>query len=391
MNERMKRLQNVLAEAGLNGAFYAPSAAMQYLLNDTSYWWQRTEYTGGLAMFAPDTPANHAANMAEALLYIPASGEPVLFATPARVRDMMHIDIKKEIDYFCNLGEELSDYAKEGCYALGESCRPHVEKIFKEEVNPNITFVDGENFVEKMRMVKDADEIQRMRRVAAFTDEAMGKITQILRPGISSYEVQKFMVKLAKDAALMDMSFPPAAIYVECDGPYSQDILSHPKHDPLKPGTSIGFDFGYVVDGYCSDFGRSFYCGKAPDWIEDAYKALVEAQMVTISKMKPGEPMNLFYNTLYEVMEKYGCGKYLRKVGDFGLMGHQIGIDVHERPWLHTDQTEIFQPGMVMCVEPKYWKPGKCFMRVEDMVLITETGAEPLTNYSREQFSLPLD
>ena len=113
--------------------------------------------------------------------------------------------------------------------------------------------------------------------------------------------------------------------------------------------------------------------------------------MVTLSKIKPGEPMNLFYNTMYEVMEKRGYGKYLRKVGDFGLMGHQIGIDVHERPWLHTDQTEVFQPGMVMCIEPKFWKPGTCFMRIEDMVLITENGCESLTKYSREQFSLPVD
>lgn len=386
----MANLQKAIAQAGADGAIYAPSANLQYLLDDTAFWWQRTEYTGGILPFAPDSPANHQANMAECFLYLPASGEPILFASPMRARDMKQIDIHKEIDYFCNLGAALAEYISKGTLAVGESCRPYLEKMF-EEAGMEIKTIDGEKFVEKMRLLKDEKEIEKMRAVAAFTDAAMGKITEILRPGISSYEVQKYMVKLAMDAGLNDVSFPPAAIYVENGGPYSQDIQGYPSHAPLKPGTSIGFDFGYVIDGYCSDFGRSFYCGKAPAEIEDAYKSLAEAQMTTLSRIKPGEPMNLFYNTMYDVMERKGIGKYLRKVGDFGLMGHQIGIDVHERPWLHTDQTEIFQPGMVMCIEPKFWKPGVCFMRIEDMVLITETGCEPLTKYSREQFSLPLD
>jgi Xaa-Pro aminopeptidase len=69
-------------------------------------------------------------------------------------------------------------------------------------------------------------------------------------------------------------------------------------------------------------------------------------------------------------------------------MGHQIGINVHEQPWINKDEMEPLKAGMVMCLEPKIWLPGECYVRVEDMVLITETGAESLTKYSRTEFEI---
>jgi Xaa-Pro dipeptidase len=390
MNERMKRLQERLIKEGADGALFAPSANLQYLLDDNSYWWQRTMYTGGLPMFVPEDVSGHFLNMPDCLLYLPASGEPTLFATYERAKDMQQIEMNKEIDFFCRLPEIMPEYIHKGTVAVGESCSRYIKDMLKE-INPEIATVDAEVFVEEMRCIKDEKEIETMRRVAAFTDEAMGKITKILRPGISSYQVQKYMADLAVESGLTDIPFPTTARFVKTDAPESADIDGHPMHRPMQPGTSIGFDFGYVMDGYCSDFGRSFYCGEAPADIADGYKALIEAQMTTLDMIKPGIPMDFTFSTMYKVMEKRGYEKYLRKYGDFGLMGHQIGIDVHERPWVHSDQKEVFKPGMIMCIEPKFWWPGRCFMRVEDMVLITETGCEPLTKYSREEFSLPLD
>lgn len=154
-------------------------------------------------------------------------------------------------------------------------------------------------------------------------------------------------------------------------------------------GTALAFDFGYSIDGYCSDFGRSFYCGRPEKSISDAYKALQEAQLRLLDKIKPGMKMDMTYRTLFEIMEKRGCGKYLRNYGNIGLMGHQIGIDVHERPWLHDETEDAFEPGMTMCIEPKFWGPGRAYLRVEDMVLITETGCESLTEFDRQLFELP--
>ena len=67
---------------------------------------------------------------------------------------------------------------------------------------------------------------------------------------------------------------------------------------------------------------------------------------------------------------------------------HQIGINVHEHPWINTEVNQTFKPGMVMCIEPKIWLLGEAYIRVEDMVLITEEGAESLTTFDREKFEI---
>ena len=87
---------------------------------------------------------------------------------------------------------------------------------------------------------------------------------------------------------------------------------------------------------------------------------------------------------------RLGFGEFMTNK-EKGVIGHQIGIDVHEMPWMNKFVDFVLQPGMVFCSEPKMWFPGECYMRVEDMVLVTETGAVSLTEYDREQFELPVD
>lgn len=125
------------------------------------------------------------------------------------------------------------------------------------------------------------------------------------------------------------------------------------------------------MNGYCSDYGRSFYSGKAPVHIANAYKALQAAQLELLNTIKPGVSMAITFDCLYKTLSRFGYEKYLRNFANIGMMGHQIGIDVHEEPWLHNNSTTVFKPGMIMCIEPKLWLPGEAFMRVEDMVLIT--------------------
>ena len=94
------------------------------------------------------------------------------------------------------------------------------------------------------------------------------------------------------------------------------------------------------------------------------------------------------FDVLYDKLETRSLGKYLRKAEPCLIMGHQIGIEVHERPWLRADVQGVFEPGMVICVEPKIMWPGLCYLRCEDMVLVTENGCESLTKFDRDYFEL---
>ncbi len=387
MNERVRKLQITLQKDDIDGALYATSANLQYLLDDVEYHWQRTMYTGGLQHMWREGLAGHFLNNPDCILFVPAEGEPVLFMTFERSKDMMHLEIKKEIGYFHRLMDMVHPYLTGKKVALGESCRIFLQALL-EEFAPDTSWVDGERDVMKMREIKDAKEIERMRRVAAFTDAAMEKTVEILRPGITKGEVERFLSTVGEEAGLRDVSFPPACLFIKSET--NMELGSDPIDMKLEPGTAIAFDFGYVMDGYCSDYGRSFYCGEAPEHFADGYKALQEAQCYLLSKIKPGISMDLCRTTLEKKLSGFGgYEKYLRQNPVSGLMGHQIGIDVHEHPWIHDAQDQIFEPGMIMCIEPKLWIPGEGYMRVEDMVLITEQGCEVLTKFDRELFGLP--
>jgi Xaa-Pro aminopeptidase len=386
--QRIQRLQELMRADGVEVAVYATSATLQYLLDDASYFWQRTAYTGGLPLFEDTSYNPHTMNLPDCLLVVPVDDEPVLLLTWERLRDMQHIAVRKDVAFFAELPDMLAPHLSGRRVAIGQACAPFLRAQVKG-INPEVAAVDAEKYGDALRVIKDSDEISRLRRAATFTDDAMGRIVEILTPGITSHEVEDAVIGLARDKRLLDLPFMPTARYVATGTPESERIDGHGEDVPLRPGTSIAFDIGYVLDGYCSDYGRSFYSGKAPTAISDAYKALQEAQLRMFDRIKPGVPMDFGFDVAHRVMTEAGLDRYLMKYGDFGLMGHQIGIDVHEHPWVHGDQTVVFEPGMVMCIEPKLWWPGQFFMRVEDMVLVTEDGCEPLTVFDRELFELP--
>ena len=87
-------------------------------------------------------------------------------------------------------------------------------------------------------------------------------------------------------------------------------------------------------------------------------------------------------------LDELGYGDRFRARLPCGTLGHQIGVDLHENPWIRPETETLLAPGMVMCIEPKVWSPGQYYLRVEDMVLVTEEGAESLTVFDRNTFEL---
>ncbi len=256
---------------------------------------------------------------------------------------------------------------------------------------PDVEWVDAEWIGEAHRMRKDRDEVRALRRVVALTDQVMGKVVEGIRPGVTQPQLQAMIREAGRDLGAQDVSFPPAALFVKSGMAASEDPFVYPKDKGLVPGTSVAFDFGFVLDGYCSDFGRSFYCGPAPEHIAGAYRALQEAQCELHRLMRPGETnLGDMFGLLEAAVERRGYGERLRARLRDGTLGHQIGVDLHENPWIRPTTDVVLQPGMVMAIEPKLWLPGEYYLRVEDIVLVTETGAESLTAFDRLMFELPL-
>jgi len=150
------------------------------------------------------------------------------------------------------------------------------------------------------------------------------------------------------------MPFDPNPLFTNTVDPTAQERGQYKRWWPLKEGTAIAFDFAYVMNGYCSDYGRSFYFGKAPERIKDAYKALQSAQVTLIETVKPGDKINTYLKILRDELDRYGLRDNLFEHSVRIPMGHQIGINVHELPWINRYAEETFKPGMVLCFERLY-------------------------------------
>lgn len=382
--KRTAALRELLAREGLDGLLLATGASFAYLLDLAELPFQRTSETKNQR----GVPSVEALNAPDCLLWIPREGDCRLLCVPWRERDLAASPVPAAAEYAARFPARLRLWLRGRAFGTGDCCGPWLAGILKEAL-PGCDVRPGEGLVEELRRYKDEKELAKLRAAAAVTDSIMGKAAALLRPGITSGEMEEALVRLGREAGARDLAFAPGVLFTKGGHPSAQTVTGHPRDLPFAPGSSAAFDFGYVIDGYCSDFGRSFYCGEAPRHLREGYRALQEAQCRMIAGIVPGETnFGALDGMVREELGRMGFGAYMTNK-DRGVIGHQIGIDVHEMPWINRSVDFVIRPGMVFCCEPKMWFPGECYMRVEDMVAVTETGAVSLTLYDREQFQLP--
>ena len=191
---------------------------------------------------------------------------------------------------------------------------------------------------------------------------------------------------------MADLSFPPTCGFKTRNTENAQNIEPFENDRKLVEGTMIAFDIGYMDRGYCSDWGRTVYYGKAPELVKKGYEALQAGETYMVSKIVPGvTKFGELYGFICDKVEELGYYDYLRfKRDETGGNGHHIGSEVHELPFLVPGDDLVLEPGMIFCSEPKMFFKNEGYMRVEDMILVTEDGAEFLTNFPRDLFEIEL-
>jgi Xaa-Pro aminopeptidase len=136
------------------------------------------------------------------------------------------------------------------------------------------------------------------------------------------------------------------------------------------------FDFGGVVDGYCSDFGRTIYCGEPPRDYVEIYDVMLAAQEAGRAAASAGTPAHEVNAACRGPIEDAGLGEHFRH-----RMGHGIGMDVHERPFISPEDGTPLQVGMTFTNEPSIIIPGRFSLRIEDIVVCGEGGGSKLNAY----------
>ena len=285
--------------------------------------------------------------------------------------------------------DELRHIVKGKKIGIGRDCDDWIKRTLKE-VDPEIETTLVETIFDDIRRIKDKYEIDKMRKLAKFTDDAVMYVCRHLKKGMTMFDAERMIVDYGLLNGVQDLSFPPTCGFKTRNTENALNIEPFESERELVDGTMIAFDIGYMDQGYCSDWGRTVYCGKAPEEVKNGYKALQAAQVYMVENIKPGVTrFGDLYGYICDKAQELGYYDHLRfKREEAGGNGHHIGIEVHEVPFLKNTSDLILQPGMIFCSEPKMFFKNEGYMRVEDMILVTEDGAEFLTNFDRDLFEI---
>jgi Xaa-Pro aminopeptidase len=232
----------------------------------------------------------------------------------------------------------------------------------------------GSYLVNGLRRTKSAEELEAMGRAIATVEHTMAAVTALVVPGVTMLELAEAVEHELLAAGSRTPSFT-THIFTGL-GEDDFDSGTATARSPIPGGTSVMFDFGGVVDGYCSDFGRTIYCGEPPDDYREAYDVMLAAQEAGRAAARAGALAREVNAACRAPIEAAGLGEHFRH-----RMGHGIGMDVHERPFLSPEDETPLEPGMTFTDEPSIIVPGRFSVRIEDMIVVEEGGGKKLNSY----------
>ena len=239
----------------------------------------------------------------------------------------------------------------------------------------SVTLKDAPAIVERARMVKDNDELRRIRAAVTLGAKLFDRAVEVIRPGITEDEVAGEMEMAARRGGAEEMSFPT----IIASGARSALPHGRASRQVIAANAFVVCDFGVILSGYCSDQTRTVWVGKTSNDARQVYQAVREAQQAAIEAVRPGIAVGEVDAAARKVLRKAGLGRYFTH-----STGHGVGLEIHESPRVAAGQKEILQPGMVITIEPGVYFPGKWGVRIEDMVVVTAGGCEVLTPTSKE-------
>ncbi|GIV06855.1 MAG: peptidase M24 [Fimbriimonadales bacterium] len=224
--------------------------------------------------------------------------------------------------------------------------------------------------VEQLRKVKDAYEIARLRDAAQLADATFQHIQRLFQPGIAEWDIA-----MEIDFYIRRQGAYPAFDTIAVSGERTALPHGKPSERRLQKGDFVTVDFGAKLNGYCSDLTRTVVIGKASAKQRNIYNAVLEALQRSIDAIKPGEPGTRIDALARKVLQKHGLADY------FGhSLGHSLGIQVHDGAGLSFRDKNPLEAGMVLTVEPGVYVPSVGGVRIEQDVLVTESGCELLTH-----------
>ncbi|WDC85816.1 aminopeptidase P family protein [Caloramator sp. mosi_1] len=249
---------------------------------------------------------------------------------------------------------------------------------YKEKLE-GVEIVKLEQTIEKIRMIKDEEEIKLIEKAANIADKAFEHILNFIKPGMTEIEVALELEFFMKKMGASALSFPT----IVASGTRSSLPHGTASEKVIKEGEFITLDFGCVYKGYCSDMTRTIVLGKANEKQKEIYNIVLEANEAALKAVKPGISCFDLDKIARDIIVERGYGER------FGHgLGHGVGREVHELPFVNYRSKFNLEAGMVITDEPGIYIPGFGGVRIEELVLVTEDGYRVLSKSPKHLIEL---
>lgn len=234
-------------------------------------------------------------------------------------------------------------------------------------------WVPTKGVVERLRLRKAPEEVAAIRRAQALAEEALAHALTLMKPGVSERDIALEIEYFLKRRGV-GVAFPP----IVASGVRGALPHAGASEKPLEAGELVTLDLGAVVEGYHSDMTRTVALGRVDGELKQAFAATLAALERVLEALGPGKGTKEMDALAREELRRFGLDRYF-----VHSLGHGVGLAVHEGPALSPYTEETLEAGMVITVEPGVYLPGKGGVRIEELVLITETGLELLSRFPR--------
>ena len=233
--------------------------------------------------------------------------------------------------------------------------------------------------INRLRLIKDADEIQAIAAAQALSEEAYTDLLGILKEGMTEKQIALELDFRMRRLGAEDVSFET----IVAAGPHSASPHAHPTDYAVQKGDLITMDFGALLNGYHADMTRTVAIGEPGGKKRHLYQTVLTAQLEALKAMGPGKEFSAMDRVARRIIDNAGYR------GCFGhSLGHGVGVEIHEGPNLAPRSQGVLKEGMVVSCEPGIYLEGQYGARIEDLVAITPEGCWNLNRTSKELICL---
>ena len=232
---------------------------------------------------------------------------------------------------------------------------------------------ETEGIIEKQRMIKDTDEIAKIRKACEITDKCFEYIKSYIKVGLTEKQIAKEIDEFFINNGAERNSFDT----IVASGKNSSKPHAVPTDKKIEEGDPIVIDMGCVYQGYCSDMTRTVFAGFIPEEVKPAYELVLKNQNQVINELREGANLKTISRMVESDLKLNGY--------DFiHALGHGVGMEIHELPFMSTKVDCILKSNMVVTDEPGIYIPDKFGVRIEDTIVVYKGMCEPLTNSEKD-------